>query len=229
MFRSLLKLAGVLTLAVLAGCTTGSGAWLETLRAASAGEDSAAPRLDPRLTYLRLGNAGHHAYLALGYLDAHPGGEVYVWYSAAGEVIKLQNGRIVGTAGLPVDWREVRLPRLPAWQDIPAEGLRYQREIDRMPGYRYGRVQTLLLRPVPAVQNVTLRHAQPAQLRWFEEVELGDAAQRLPTARYAVDLSRLPGQVVYSEQCLSATLCFTFEPWPVAVDGGPATPEKEKS
>lgn len=229
MIRFLLTLAGALTLALLAACTTGSGALTETLRAASAGEDGAEPRLNPRLTYLRLGNAGHHAYLALGYLDAHPGGAVYVWYSAAGEVVKLQNGRLVGTAGLPVDWREVRLPPLPAWQDIPAEGLRYQREIDRMPGYRFGRVQTLLLRPVPPAQNVTLRHAQPAQLRWFEEVELGEGGERLPPARYAVDLSRLPGQVVYSEQCLSATLCFSFEPWPVAADAGPAPQEKDKS
>ena len=227
MFRSLSKLAGVLALAASAGsitgCTTGSGAWLESLRAASAGEDTAEPRLDPRLTYLRLGNGDHHAYLALGYVDARPGGEVQVWYSAAGEVIKLQNGRIVGTAGLPVDWRAVRLPPLPAWQDIPAAGLRYQREIDLMPGYRYGRVQTLQLRPLPPVQNVALRHAQPAQLRWFEEVDLSDGADRLPPARYAVDLSRLPGQVVYSEQCLSPALCFSFELWPVGTEAGAAS------
>ena len=64
---------------------------------------------NPAYRYLRVQAEGSApAFLVLGYVDAHPQGDIEVWYSSKKEVIKTQNGRIVGTAGLEVDWHGVQ-------------------------------------------------------------------------------------------------------------------------
>lgn len=221
----LLKFAALSLLVLVVGCTSGADAFRDSFRGLLPGGEADVPQLKPDLSYLRLGNAGRYAYLGLGYTEAHPAGEIDVWYSAAGEVIKLQGGRVVGTAGLVPDWRAVRLAPLPDWRHIPAAGLSYTREIDQMPGYRFGIRQSLVLRSIPAPTDVSLPRAQPAELSWFEEAQVGASADPLPPVRFAVDLRQTPPRVLYSEQCLTPSLCFSFEPWPAtAPPAAPATP-----
>lgn len=218
------KFAALFLLALVAGCTSGADAFRASFGGLFADGAVDASKLKPQVSYLKLGNAGQTAYLALGHTLAHPDGEITVWYSAAGEVFKLQNGRLVGTAGLTPDWRAVRLAPLPDWRRVPAEGLAYTREIDRMPGYRFGLKQTLQLRPIPVPTDVTLARAQPGELSWFEEAQTGAASDALPPVRFGVDLRQTPPRVHYSEQCLTSSLCFSLEPWPAtAVPAAPAT------
>ena len=204
---------------LLNGCTSGAGAWFDVSKTGIAGIQFPTPQFDSRYRYLQVGVAGQKIYLILGYVQPHPMGDIDVWYSGSGEVIKIQNGRVVGTAGLPVDWREVRLPQLPAWQVVSAEGISFQREVDLMPGYRFGRVHHLHLRRISAPQSTPGRHwpaSASSSLQWFEEGNASDGSDALPPSRYAVDLSQPMAQVVYSEQCLSKDLCLTFEPVPPA-------------
>jgi hypothetical protein len=95
--------------------------------------------------------------LVLGYVDTDPQGDIETWYSAKGEVIKLQRGRIIGTIGLTTDWREVRSSAIPKWGDLPATGFEYQRERDEMPGYRMGVRERITLARISAPTNSRLR------------------------------------------------------------------------
>lgn len=202
-------------LAAVAGCTSGSSAILESARLA-VGKAPAAetPELDPRYLYLRTAAFGHTLYLVLGFVDHDTGGEVHVWYSAGGEVVRTQAGRIVGTAGLPTDWREVRRSKLPSWREALSAHTGYQRERDVMPGYHAATRDQVSIRPIPAPASSLLVGRDPQGLSWFEEVTTTpDARLQVPPARFAVDFSDGGERVVYSEQCLAAELCLAMQPW----------------
>ena len=196
------------------------------------GVDLSSVRLNPEIRYLRVTVSGRAALMALGYTENHPLGPIEVWYSAEREVLRFQNGRLVGAVGLTTEWREATLPAFPPWSALATatSPFRWTRVRDLMPGYRYGIKDMLSLRVISDPARGELRGLDPDSLTWFEErAELeplarvsaffdnsiaGDLA--LPAARYAVDLRLGQGTVVYGEQCLSRTLCLTWQRWPAA-------------
>lgn len=176
--------------------------------------------LNPAYRYLRV-QAGDSApaLLVLGYVDQHPGGEVQVWYSAKGEVLKLQDGRIVGTAGLATDWQAVSFaPALPAWNAVSPEGLVFTRRHDQTPGYRAGLSETVRLQAWPGLPGLALPAslplAQAHSYAWYREQVEQPSPSSLPPAWFA--LAEREGRlgVVYSEQCLSPSLCLRLQAWP---------------
>jgi len=176
---------------------------------------------DPAYRYLRVDVEGRApALLVLGFLDADRNGEVEVWYSAKGETIKTQHGRVVGTVGLEVDWRALRYgATLPAWTAIPPQGAGYVRSRDVFPGYRYGVSERVDVQPVAGMPAITLPKAMPVALasgfRWYRETVAGPTAA-LPPAWFAWGVHQGQSTVVYSEQCLSADFCLKLMRWPVA-------------
>ena len=225
--RRALGLLGLLAALLLAGCAGGPSPISETFSAVmaqrfGAGAQAATPApTDPRYRYLRVQAPERNpALLVLGYVDAHPLGDIEVWYSADREVIQTQNGRIVATAGLLADWSAVRFDAPPpAWTDVPAAGAHYLRTHDQMPGYRFGIAQRLQLTPWPGVPAVplpaTLTPAQARGYQWFREAALPPAVDALPPAWFAWGMHRGRAAVVYSAQCLTPTLCLTLQRWPV--------------
>jgi len=204
---------------LLGGCTAGSSAISESLRLLAPGKAEAdAAALRPDVRYLRAETDGHVALLALGYIEPHPQGQVEVWYSGDGEVLRLQNGRIVGTAGLRTDWRDVRLPALPRWGEIK-HPVRYVRSRDEMPGYRANVREVVVLQPIAAPAHSSLRRLDAMALHWFEE-SLDPPRSDIAPARFAVDRREGIEDVVYSEQCLAPRLCIALQRWP-ATAGGP--------
>ena len=170
--------------------------------------------LNPNFRYLRVTVEGRVAFLALGNEDGHPQGTIEVWYSAEREVLRLQNGRIVGATGLTTEWRNVAVSGLPSWSGIAlaAGPVRWTRTRDVMPGYRFGVLDMLRARVVQPPAKSRLQGVDPNGLAWFEEqTEAG--ANALPRALYAVDLRDGKETVVYSEQCLVSALCFTLQRW----------------
>ena len=134
---------------------------MQTLQVAfqrDAGVDSA--KLNPDFRYLRVTIAGRTALLVLGYEEKDPRGPIEVWYSSGREVLRLQNGRLAGISGLPVEWRAVRLPDLPPWSSLAAAGKPFPwvRVRDVMPGYRYGVRDALTLGVAPAPPATNGRH-----------------------------------------------------------------------
>jgi hypothetical protein len=210
----------------LSGCTGSTNAVIESIRfAVQETPDPARSRLNPAFRYLRITVQGRTALVVLGYVENNPQGPIEVWYSAEREVLRFQNGRLVGATGLMTEWRNVEMMGLPEWRALARLGGQYRwtRVRDVMPGYRLGIVDKLTLRTTPPPSKSALLDLDPLALTWFEEhIEPGGdgvplrAEQALPTARYAVDLRQPSEVVVYGELCLAANLCFTWQRWPVA-------------
>jgi hypothetical protein len=179
------------------------------------GGQSAAPEptFNPNYRYLRVTTGAQTVFMALGYIDQRPEGAVEVWYSGSGEVLRLLDGRLVGTSGLSTDWRAVRFSNLPAWPgDTGAKT--YVRERDMMPGYRFGIRDEVVLAPTAAPAQSTLAGRPAASLRWYEERSTSrPASASLPPARFGVLTTGGAPRVVYSEQCISNDLCMSFEQW----------------
>lgn len=211
----------------LLGCASSSTPLADVLSAVTSeklgfSEAAALPaNPNPLYRYLRIEVEGRApALLVLGYIDSHPQGDIEVWYSAKNEVIKTQNGRIVGSTGLEIDWRAVRFPSAPpAWTGVPLAGSVYQRVRDEMPGHRYAISDRIELKPwvgmPPTTLSISLPVEQANAYSWFRETALGSTDQPLPTAWFAWGRHRGQPTVVYSAQCLSATFCLKLQRWPV--------------
>lgn len=206
---------------------------LQTLRSVVPGDDAARATPNPNFQYLRVTVEGRLALFVLGYIDPHPHGPVEVWFSAEKEVLRLQNGRLIGATGPSTEWQGVVIPTLPAWETLArsTEPLQWTRIRDVMPGYRFGLRDTLSLHVTAAPAKSALLGIAPQNLLWFEErMQPPPAATNilsalstsgdyhLPPARYALALRNGKGTIVYGEQCLSARLCFTWQRWPVGQD-----------
>lgn len=176
---------------------------------------------DPAYRYLRVEIVGSSpALLVLGYIDAHPQGEIEVWYSAQSEVIKTQNGRIVGTAGLQTDWRAVQFVTAPpVWPDVVPPLNEFSRVRNVMPGHRFAIAERVQVEPwlgVPPISfSKTLLAEQARSYRWFRETARVANAQALPPSWFAWGQHRGQATIVYSEQCLAVNFCLRLQRWPV--------------
>ncbi len=219
---------------VLSACSTEADAILRSVQYAydrSAGPMSAP--LNPNFRYLRATVDGRVVLLALGYVDPDQSGPIEVWYSADREVIRLQNGRVVGAVGFSPEWREVVLRGVPDWAELSRgnHSLRWVRVRDVMPGYHAGIVDNLVTNNIGTPRGTALVGMDPSQLKWFEDVRIADPSVNfgslisanfenelgLPPARYGVATDGSKATVVYGEQCLSQKLCFTWQRWPSAL------------
>lgn len=218
---------------LLSACASTMDGAVDTIRYAVKGAPGPdAARLDPRFRYLRVTVGDRTAFLALGNVERRSAWPIEVWYSAQREVLRLQNGRVVGAVGLVTEWRSVLLPELPAWSELARSGEphRWERTRDVMPGYHYGVRDALEVRPIPPPEHSALVGRDVQGLVWFEErssveppagmmasaLVLPADVEALPPARYAVELRDGQETVVYGEQCLAAGLCFTWQRWNIA-------------
>ncbi|CAH2807464.1 MAG: hypothetical protein CBCREVIR_2517 [Candidatus Burkholderia crenata] len=70
--------------------------------------------------YLNVSSRRRSALLVLGNVEQNAAGPVEVWYSGAGEVLRIQNGRLIGVTELATEWLNVRLSASPDWLSINA-------------------------------------------------------------------------------------------------------------
>ena len=220
--------AAVLAAAVLAlsGCTPAGTAAVATLRLmVPSGTTTDETKLDPAFPYLRVTRGKQVGFAWRGSVEGTPEGLVEVYYTSSGEVVRLRNGRLVGMLGLETEWRRV-VEHAPPWSELvnAREPSAFTRFRDVMPGYRSGvRDDLVLVRIATPARNVLLS-VDPNTLTWFEERPRrrhsglrGTPSDVLPPARYALDLSGGEPAVVYSEQCLAAGFCFTWQRWSTAL------------
>jgi len=213
MFFRRLALFSTFVLAACSSSLQGVGDAVGLLRATRGNQQVDATQLNPRYRYLRVSVHGRSTLLVLGYVDPDRHGPVEVWYSGSGEVLRLQNGRLVGAAGLTVDWSNVHFSAYPHWSDI-ASPLTLTRSRDVMPGYAYGVTDTLQLRPIAPPARTDLADLRSNALQWYEE-----DARGLRPARYAVMREAGETVVVYGEQCLSNNFCLSWQRWPAHAMG----------
>ncbi len=207
------RLLLVLACATLTACASRIDAMAQTGKVFFQGESNArtAPALNPSVRYLRVEVKQRTLFLALGYVDSHPLGPIEVWYSGRGEVLRLQNGHVVGLTGTELEWRQARLSSMPNWPANSSTTSAYSRVRDVMPGYRFGIVDQLVLHSVDAPARSNLESVTASSLRWFEARE---AHAALPAARFALSAAPGANTVVYAEQCFSPTFCLSWQQWP---------------
>jgi Group 4 capsule polysaccharide lipoprotein gfcB, YjbF len=209
-------------LASLAGCASRSSALGETLSALWDGSASAPPAaLDMRYRYMRIQVDGQPAAIfALAFIDNDAFGEIETWFSGNREVVKTQNGRIIGTAGLRVDWTRVTYPIAPpAWDKVQSVATKYKREHDTVPGYAFGVKDEVTVLALPQVPAHRLPETMPLDTaksyKWFQEGSNTRSGVTLPTQLFALGLHRGGQTIVYSEQCLQPDFCMKLQRWPV--------------
>ncbi|MFM0204973.1 hypothetical protein PQR53_34710 [Paraburkholderia fungorum] len=210
----LARLLSLCCITLLCSCSTSMQAIVDVtnlFRHTSDGQVGSA-QLDNRYRYLRVSIRGRATLLILGYVDNDPLGPVETWYSGGGkETVRLQNGRFVGGAGLPVEWVNVSLSAQPDWNTVK-QPVQITRRRDVMPGYEYGLTDTLTVTPVRAPRGTDFSGKTDGSLQWFEESSSGSAA--LPPSHYAVRTIGGKSQVIYGEQCLNQSLCISWQRWP---------------
>lgn len=221
--RAAVRLAAcvpIVLLGSLAGCSIGqTDPVSNNLRVVSLWSAADQVSLRPDYEYLRFHLSLQTPLLVRGYVHASANGTTTeTWYSAGAEVLRMQDGRIVATAGLRTDWSEVRYNNLPTWQAALTRPQTYTRQRDQMPGYHYGIQETLKLQAIAAVTSSELKGINPASLQWFEETVVSGnnpALPSLPPTQYAVQTQNGKATVVYAQQCLAPDLCFSWQRWPV--------------
>ena len=173
--------------------------------------------LNPAYRYLRVSVGDRDALLVLGYSDPTTAGPIETWYSNAGEVVKLQNGRIVSTVGLRIDWRSVTYSELPSWSGVlnSSSAAQFMRQRDEMPGHRFGISETVMLYPLKPPSDARLVGVSAKELTWFEETVQANP-KRLPSARYGLTTRNGLPTVIYGEQCLAPDLCIAWQAWPAS-------------
>lgn len=167
--------------------------------------------LDPAFQYLLVTVGGKSFLMTRGGVETASGGLVELWYTGDREVIRMQNGRIIAASGTPIEWSDVRLSVQPAWSGI-AGPTHIERRRDVMPGYRFGLEDALTVAPIATPSHSAFYGQLPGDLHWFKEVSAGPYA--LPSSRYAVRFDGGHTEVIYGEQCLSESLCFSWQRWP---------------
>jgi len=179
---------------------------------------------DLRYRYMRLEVQGHPpALLVLGYLELDPQGEVSVWYTGNQEVLRIQNGRVVGVTGTAQDWQRTRFtPVPPDWTHVAAQGVDYVRERDELQAYRFGHTEQVHLSEWQGLPPIdlpfTLPRPKAAEYRWFRESVIsasGAGGPTMPDAWFAWGRHRGVETIVYSEQCIAPDFCLKLQPWPL--------------
>ena len=188
---------------------------LTLFEAAGIGKSIDSIKLNPNLSYLRVTVGTERvALMVLGYSEPTPEGTIETWYSSEGEVLRLQNGRVLSTAGMAIDWRATQYKGLLPWPDMVRRmSSEFERQTDQMPGYKFGIAEKVSVAFVPAPTNANLVGIAPHNLRWYEETVRG-TSHGLPSARYGLSLSTSGPVVVYGQQCFSNDFCISWQPWP---------------
>ena len=188
-------------------------------------------QLNPRFRYLKVDVNNLPALLVLGYDESSPNGVIDTWYSAYKEVIQIQNGRLVNTQGLELNWTDVSFVNAPSLTSIALVGpsvpskknmaLRYERTRTVMPTYRANIVETVemqVLENAPDDAPRMLKQENSADsIRWVQERVVMQTNVRTPyldpvRAIYAVNTKTM--QVIYGRQCLADQFCISWLQWP---------------
>ena len=196
----------------LVGCASGFDAAASAIsEARSARKPLPVPsELNPNFQYLWVQTNDVQAYLVLGGIEPHAQGPIEVWFSARSEILRLQNGRIIGTTGMPVNWSNVNL-------HFDNQGKSYTRHRDETPGYRFNLQDTFMVKESNTVPNSVIQRFQSMQAKgakapvpviWREDI--GQGSQRIRVG-LAINLQDQLPVAVYGEECLSKSLCIKWQ------------------
>lgn len=169
----------------------------------------------PGFEYLEVEWHGRKSAMALGYRSISGTQTDEHWYTNQGEMLKLQNGRIVQVLGMT---REVRRlsSNTPSWTNLTSRKMPvvWSQTKDVMPGYRFGLQEFVITQQVEPTS--TEQSLSKAATHWIaEEIKSKDASGK--TWVYKQKFALVNNEVVYSEQCVAKDMCFNLKPLGVVV------------
>lgn len=218
-----------ITATALSGCgtttpTPENSAWagLASALGGSGSDPTQAAQLSPTTWYLKVQIPDTPpALLAFGYLETQTSPPTEVWFSGAGQFIKLRAGRIVATHGLATNWKNASVdPGWPEWSTLSKNAAVFTRTRSTLPNYDFGIRETLQIaaisKPAAPVSGLMpgADNGKSTHWRWFEESVLSSTRQKLPSAVFATAHVKGVTVVAYSQQCLSENLCLHIMRWP---------------
>ncbi|CAN1486303.1 Group 4 capsule polysaccharide formation lipoprotein GfcB [Burkholderiaceae bacterium] len=185
--------------------------------------------LQPGFEYLWVSVYGKASVMALGARETRGNAVHEHWYNGQGEMLHLVDGRVQQALGFAHELRQ-QTGAPPAWASFQGEMQRTQaqaerqaqatkdvtwkRQLDVMPGYRFGVQETLVSRTLAEPDR--LPEGVPANAQWVADEVFGKKANGLPWV-YAQRFAVANGRVVYSEQCLAPAVCLKLRPLGVVV------------
>jgi hypothetical protein len=198
--------------------------------------------LDSRYTYLRVNISGLDALMVRGYIDKDSNGSIDIWYSSDGSVLRIQNGRYLGSVGFDKNWRNVLLQNPPNLVKVisefkrenaspqirslsefyPTEQYFYTRSFTKLPEnvtYTGDKVSLSLSKQAPtSIPKVMMSYLQNKEINWVSEKKEGDTNQKninSTIAWYGFEKANAGFREVIVYQCLDTDFCITWMPWPI--------------
>lgn len=149
-------------------------------------------------------DSAHKPYIRLG------------WYSPNNVNLELCEGQLCGSSGSTQAWRDVVIQNLPNIDQLLAgKTIDWHRTYIAMPDYRWTD-QSLRTEPESNPEPKHLQQLQRGDLRWFKTYLIHNP-DKLPNTLLGIDPKS--HEVVYSDTCLSATYCFSWQTWASSLAG----------
>ena len=232
-----------LLVSIFQGCTTASDAAFLTFKSAFQDTSSLINKttLNPQYRYLRVDIAGLDVLMVKGYLDQDTNGDIEIWYSSDGSVVRFQQGRYLGSVGFDNNWQNVSLKNAPRLEKIvadfdrpnPSPKISAVNSFYPIMQYFFSRShtsissrQTILEEPIsasvsrntpPSIPKTLLPYLQNKDLIWVNE-ETSKSASDKKSARsswYSFQKTDNQYLLIAGQQCLAINFCVTWMPWPV--------------
>jgi hypothetical protein len=240
-----LCLLTVLVAFLLQGCSSQSEATWKTVQLGMSDIASQIEKspLQNNLTYLRANINGLDVLLVKGYLDQDSRGPIDVWYSSDGSVMRIQQGRYLGSVGFDQNWQEVSRKDAPnlmlllnAEMTLPSNNsITSIKTVKKyfstqsyvgMPSYlvmRDERVSAVVsdqsFTSIPnSIPSSFKKNLQNKGLIWVSETPQPNSIfQKKGTsfAWYGFLKNKVGFEQVIGQQCLSKEFCITWMPWPI--------------
>jgi hypothetical protein len=165
--------------------------------------------LKSELKYLWMQEHDREALLVWVGTERTAQGNVSVWVSADGVIIRLLEGRLVGISEPLRSWHLIREKPLELGQNSDVFPKAMIQTSDQQPGFRIGverHVSQVLRTSAPA--SVTWYAGTP-DVRWFAEI---DTRSGLQTAYFAVTSE---DRAIAGQRCIESDWCVRWQSWPV--------------
>ena len=209
-FRRSVFLIIFCTSTLLLSCKSTELSW-QILKAQIDGKEQI---LNPTYEYLLTHYEGRKVHLALGYREFVNDHIVEYWYSGAGEMLEISDGRVKKALGMIVEIRGNQGDP-PLWASFSElhQSQTWRRKIDLMPGYRFGVEETITTRLLKKNETPLFEKKRtfPRNTNWFLEVVTSQNIQG-QQEQYQQIFAVNKNQVIYSEQCLHKSMCMSFQP-----------------
>lgn len=168
-------------------------------------------QVSPGFEYILVTTREQNALMALGErrIDESKNQTHEHWYTGQGEMLYLVEGRIQKALGFTNEIRG-QVNAAPTWDEVikSKRELTWRRQIDLMPGFRYGVVDNFSTKKIET--PIKLPDSLPTSSKWITDLVESKAADGR-TWWFLQRFALYEGRVVYSEQCIGNDLCIKIK------------------